>query len=288
MIRHQVMSDTTHWADRRALIAREPDAINLNAGTLSPTPLPILDAVTALRRRQAANPSDFVWRQLPPLIQAGRAALAGYLNCPSAELVMLPNITFVMNIVVSSLAEQLPAGAEILTTDHEYGAMLNCWQRAADARGWTITKLTLPYLAEDAGEIVNAFRSRITDATRVLYFSHVNCTTGLVMPVVELSRLARERGLMCVIDGAHAPGMVPVDLTAIGADYYAANCHKWMMAPAVCGFLHVAPHRRATTKPIITSWGWGYPPDEADADCRGGGSKWQWDLEFHGTVDRTP
>src|SRR4051812_11586188 len=104
------MTDENLWHARRELIAREPGTINLNAGTLSPTPLPILDAVTELRRRQAANPSDFVWRQAPPMIQAARAALAECLNCPAAELVMLPNITFGMNIVVTSLADQLPAG----------------------------------------------------------------------------------------------------------------------------------------------------------------------------------
>src|SRR4051794_4193728 len=115
------------WPALRELIARQPKTINLNAGTVSPTPLSILEAVTELRRRQAGNPSDFIWRQAPPLTRAGRAALAEYLNCLPAQLVLLPNITFAMNIIVSSLGPQLPTGSEILTTDHEYGAMMNCW-----------------------------------------------------------------------------------------------------------------------------------------------------------------
>jgi isopenicillin-N epimerase len=277
------------WSKARQLIPQPPGIINLNAGTLSPTPLPLLEAVNQLRLRQAGNPSDFVWRHGPPMLQAARETLARYLNCSAADLLLLPNITFAMNIAVASLALQLPSGAEILTTDHEYGAMMNCWQRAADERGWNIRRIKLPDLATDPAEIVEAFTREIADSTAVLYFSHVNCTTGLVMPVTELAKLARERNLICVIDGAHAPGMVPVDLQAIDADYYAANCHKWMMAPSSAGFLHVAPHRRAMTRPLITSWGWGYPPEKIDQPCVfGGGSNWQMDLEFHGTVDRTP
>src|SRR5947207_7946855 len=273
------------WQARREQIALTPGTINLNAGTLSPTPLPVLEKMFALRRQMARNPSDFLWRQTPPHITRARGALAKYLNCSPADLLLLPNITFALNIVTTSL--RLPAGSEILTTDHEYVAMMNCWLRAAAEQGWTVRVLTLPYKTEDPSELVDLFTREIGSKTRVLYFSHVNCTTGLVMPVQQLAALARQRDLLCVIDGAHAPGMVPVDLTSIGADFYAANCHKWMMAPAGAGFLHVAPHRHAMLRPIITSWGYGYKTDQAEEDSGRGGSHWQWDLEFHGSIDRT-
>jgi isopenicillin-N epimerase len=274
------------WSVRRSLVALTPDTVNLNAGTLSPTPLPVLEAMFQLRRRLAGNPSDFLWRQTPSLIERARAALASYLNCDAAGLLLLPNITFAMNLVTRSLP--LPAGCEVLTTDHEYGAMINCWQQFAAEQRVELRSVTLPYRTEDSAELVDAIAKAITAKTRVLFFSHVNASTGLVMPARELVRLARERGLISVIDGAHAPGNVPVDVRAIGADFYAGNCHKWMMAPASCGFLQVASEHRTMIRPLVTSWGWGYDPHAADEDSGHGGTRWQWDLEFHGTTDRTP
>src|SRR5688500_15113668 len=113
------------WNDRRREMILDPNSINLNAGTLSPVPKPVFEAVTELRRRQAAAPSDFCWRQTPPLIDRARKSLAKYLNCREADLLLLPNVTHANNIITRSL--KLPAGSEILTTDHEYGAMLFCW-----------------------------------------------------------------------------------------------------------------------------------------------------------------
>jgi isopenicillin-N epimerase len=275
------------WIEQRQRIHCAPGTINLNAGTLSPTPIPVLEAVTALRQQMASNPSDFVWRQTPLLLKPARQRLAEYVRCNAEDLLLLPNITFGLNIVSSSL--QIPAGAEILTTDHEYGAMMMCWRRAAERQGCTIRQVTIPYLAEEPARIVDSIAQAITPGkTRVLFFSHVNCTTGLVMPARELCELARRHGLISVIDGAHAPGMIPVDLTSIGADFYAANCHKWMMAPAAAGFLRVAPGVRSLIRPQITSWGYEYDPADESKSCSGGGSNWQWSYEFHGTVDRTP
>src|SRR5262249_40924466 len=158
------------------------------------------------------------------------------------------NITFALNIVADSL--KLEPGSEILTTDHEYGAMLACWRRAARRQNCTIRQITLPYLAEEPDWILEAVSPAITPGkARVLFFSHVNCTTGLVMPAKELAEMARKRGLICMIDGAHAPGMIPIDLNSIDADFYAANCHKWMMAPCNVGFMHVAPSAKSLIEP---------------------------------------
>jgi len=264
-----------------------PGTINLNAGTLSPTPIPVMDALTELRLRQASNPSDFVWRQTPPLIDASRQRLAQYLRCKADDLLLLENITFALNIIVDSL--KLDPGGEILTTDHEYGAMLACWRRAAKRQDCTIKQVALPYLSEEPGWILEAFSRAITPGkTKVLFFSHVNCTTGLVMPAKELAEMARKRGLICIVDGAHGPGMVPIDLDSIDADFYAANCHKWMMAPCNVGFMHVAPRAKKMIEPQITSWGYEYKPEQAGEDSGFGGNRWQWSYEFHGSVDRTP
>lgn len=270
----------------RRLVHRTTGAANLNAGTMSPTPLPVLAEVTRLRRLQAAGPSDFLWRQSPPLLEHSRGRLAEYINCRGDQLLLLSNVTWGLNVVSSSL--DLPAGSEILTTDHEYGAMDLMWRRLSERRGWRIRRVVLPYRSERPDDIVRAFESAFTRRTRLLFFSHVTSTTGLVLPAGRLCRLARRRGAMSVIDGAHAPGMVPVDLRAIGADYYAANCHKWMMAPATVGFLHVRRPLRETLQPPITSWGWGYEPRLAHKPSPWGGTRWQQCHEFHGCEDRTP
>src|SRR5437773_437991 len=123
------MRDEDFWRRARGQMMLDAGSINLNAGTLSPTPIPVFEAVTDLRRRQAANPSDFHWRQVPPLLHRSRSRLAKYLNVRDADLVLLPNVTYAVNIVLGSL--KLETGGEILTTDHEYGAMRFCLERFA-------------------------------------------------------------------------------------------------------------------------------------------------------------
>jgi isopenicillin-N epimerase len=281
------MSDDAFWLEaRRRYLQSDPDKVNLNAGTLSPTPIPVQEAVNGLRRRMIQNPSDFLWRQSPPLLDRSRARLAHYLNCRPADLLLLPNITFGVNLITSSL--RLRPGSEILTTDHEYGAMIFAWQRLAKRDGLRLRQLELPYRTEAPDEIVAAFQRAIGDETRVLFFSHVSSTTGLVLPAKQLCKLARQRGLLSVVDGAHAPGMIPLDMHDLGADFYAANCHKWLMAPAGAGFMHVAAHRKSMLAPIITSWGYDYDATKSDQDSSHGGTFWQRDMEFHGTTDRCP
>jgi len=243
--------------------------INLNAGTLSPTPKPVWNAVTRLRRMQAECPSDFLWRQTPRLLHRSRRALANYLHVTPDNLLLLPNVTFAMNLAITAL--DLPPGAEVLTTDHEYGAMMLCLRRRATERGWKLRSFKLPYTTEDPDEIVAAAKKAVRPSTRVLFFSHVTSTTGLVLPAAQLCRLVP----VTIVDGAHAAGMIPLNLSRIGADFYGGNCHKWLTAPLGCGFLHVASRFKKTLKPLVTSWGWG-------------GADWHYEMEFHGCTDRCP
>jgi isopenicillin-N epimerase len=244
--------------------------VQLNAGTLSPTPRPVFEAITRLRKMQAGAPTDFLSRQTSRLLQRSRAALAKFLHVFPEDLLLLPNVTFAMNLAITAL--RLPRGSEILTTDHEYGAMVYCLQRWAKERSWKLRQLKLPYTTEDPAEIVAAVEQAIRPATRALFFSHVTSTTGLVLPAEQLCRLARRRGIISIVDGAHAVGMAPVKLNA---DFYGANCHKWLMAPLGCGFLHVPGTFKNEMEPLITSWGWG-------------GNDWHNNMEFHGCTDRCP
>ena len=281
-----MLPDDPHWSAKRRTLFPNPTSINLNAGTLSPTPLPILEAIVRLRTRQAADPSDFLWRQSEAFLEPARTRLAEFLNASAVDLLLLPNVTHAINLAVASL--QLPSGSEILTTDHEYGAMLYCWEHYARARGWTIRQVTLPFQSEVPGDYVQTIASAIGPQTRALFFSHVTSTTGLVLPAAELCALARERGLISVIDGAHAVGMVPLNVAQIGADFYGGNCHKWLMAPLGAGFLSVRTELKGQLQPLVVSWGWIHKPEEREAPSGETGTKWQFAFEFQGCWERCP
>jgi len=276
--------DERHWGALRQTVALPADHVMLNAGSLSPTPLPVLAAVTELRKQQAAAPTDFIVRTGPARIEVTRVRLARQFNIDPLDLVLLPNVTFAINIVAQSL--NLPAGAEILTTEHEYGAMVYTWQRLAKQAGLSVRAIALPYEQNDPDAIFDAIERAIGPKTAVIFFSHVTTQIGLVMPAARICKLARDRGILSIIDGAHSPGMLPLDLAETGADFYGANGHKWMMAPAGTGFLHVQHDRRATIQPLVTSWGWGFDPAKLDERVHSGPTRWHFSLEFHGVVDR--
>lgn len=274
------------WSRHRAEVLLDPDSIYLNAGSFSPLCRSVWGELTALRAQLATSPSDFHWRTTPPLWDAARTALAQYLNFPRENLLLLPNATFGVNVVTRSLP--LRPGDEILTTDHEYGAMLYCWQRLAKSQSLSVRTCALPWPTESSDAILQSVADAMSPRTRVLFFSHVTSPTGMVLPARELCALAAEKGVLCVVDGAHAPGMIPLDLATLGADFYAGNCHKWLMGPAGSAFLAVHPRAKHLLEPLITSWGWEYPIDRAEEESGWGGSYWARNFEFHGTTDRCP
>src|SRR5579862_2387063 len=175
----RMSTDHDFWNAQRRRIYLPKDSINLNAGTLSPTPIPVMEALMRVREMQARAPSDFLWRQTPPLMARARTRLAEYVHCNPANLLLLPNVTHAINLAVQALS--LERGAEILITDHEYGAMIYTWRRWAAERGWTIREAKLPYKTEDPVEIVAAIEAAIRPSTKALFFSHVLSTTGLVL-----------------------------------------------------------------------------------------------------------
>lgn len=274
------------WQAARAKVMLDPAVTQLNAGTCSPTPLPVFERVAALRHRQAQSPTEFQWRDSWELLRRSREALAGYLRANPRDLALVENVTVGLNIILQSL--DLPAGSEILTSDHEYGSMVKLLHRLAGQRGWTVREARLPHRVETPQQIVDAFAAAVTPASKLMFFSHISSPSGLIFPAEQLVRLARDRGLISVIDGAHAPGHVDVDLAKLGADFYAANCHKWLMAPASVGFLHAGMRFKYRLRSIVSSWGHGYDPGKAEDDAHPGCTNWQFDLEFHGTSDRCP
>src|SRR5258708_33463490 len=229
-----------------------PDVANLNPGSCGPLPRVVFQEVTRLRQRFAEEPMDFLVRQAPPLLWQARERLARFLGGDARRLVFTANATAAINTVAAGL--RLAAPGEILLTDHEYGAMHWCWEWAAQLQALTIRILPLPSMAHSPAEIVSTASAAFTEHTRLFFFSHVLSPTGLVLPARELCAEARRRGILTVIDGAHAPAMIPVNLAELGCDFYAGNCHKWLLAPTGSGFLYFGPGSEERVQPLQVSW----------------------------------
>jgi len=279
------MSDA-FWADARSRMLLDPTVANLNTGSFGPWPRPVFERVTELRRRLAEEPMDFLLRQLPRLLWEARERLAAFLGGDPKRLVFTTNVTAAVNIVASSL--RLASPGEILLTDHEYGAMHWCWERAAQRQGLAVRTFPLPVLAEDPAEIVAAFRDALSERTRLAFFSHVLSPTGLLLPVKEMCQEARRRGVLTMIDGAHAPAMVSVRLDELPCDFYGGNCHKWMLAPTGAGFLYLARGSEDRLQPLQVSWGWHHDHGRLDERDEFGSTPRLRFLEFEGTRDCCP
>lgn len=274
------------WLAARSEMLLDPSIINLNTGSFGPLPRRVFDRATELRAQLAAEPTHFFVRTAPPLLWEARRRLAAFLNADPRRLVFSANVSAAVNLVAASL--RLASPGEILLTDHEYGAMHWCWERAAIRQGLTLKTFALPTMPASPAEIVAAAAAAMTPKTRLLFFSHVLSPTGLVLPAGELCALARERGVLTVVDGAHAPAMLPLDVAGVGADFYAGNCHKWLLAPTNSAFLAVAPGSEDRLQPLQVSWGYHFARERIDEPDEFGTTPRLRHLEFEGTRDPCP
>ena len=232
----------------------DPEVAFLNHGSFGACPRPVFERYQAWQRELECEPVDFLDRRLPALLAAARTVLAGYVGCSGHDLAFVPNATTGVNLAARSL--ELRPGDEVLSTDLEYGACDLAWEWVCRRAGASYVRAPIPLPLRDPSEVVDALFAAATERTRVLYFSQVTSGTGLVLPVQQIVARARELGLVTVVDGAHAPAQVPVDLAALGADYYSGNAHKWLTAPKGAGFLHVRPEHQDRVDAAIVSWGY--------------------------------
>lgn len=237
----------------RNLFLLDPRLVFLNHGSFGACPREVLAAQRRWQDEMERNPVEFLGRRSAALLRNARDALGGFVGARADDLVFVPNATTAVNVVARSL--DLQPGDEVLATDHEYGACDATWQRECAQRGAIYRRATVP-LPFDRGRFVEHVLAHAGARTRLVFASHVTSTTALVFPVAELCAAARARGLATLIDGAHAPGQVDVHLDRLGADFYAANLHKWVCAPKGCGFLHAQPQHHARLHATVTSWGY--------------------------------
>jgi len=226
----------------------------LNHGSFGACPRPVFAAYRRWQRDLERQPVEFLGRRFPALMRSAREALAAYLGTRADNLVYVPNATVGLNVVARSLA--LRPGDEVLGTDHEYGALDRTWTFVCERRGARYVRASIPVPVRSARQVADAIWAQVTPRTRVVFCSHIAAPTALIFPIRDLLRRARAAGIITVIDGAHAPGQIPVDLETLGADFYAGNCHKWMCAPKGAGFLFARPEVQAMLSPLVVSWGW--------------------------------
>jgi isopenicillin-N epimerase len=235
------------------------DITFLNHGSFGACPRPVFERYQKWQRELEEQPVEFLGRRFAPMMLEARTTLADYVKCSPDELVFVPNATTGLNTVARSLT--LQPGDEVLTTDHEYGALDRTWLSVCRARGASYVRRTIPLPVHTADEVVEWVWSGVTPRTRVLFLSHITSPTALVLPVAGLVRLAREAGITTVIDGAHAPGQIPLDLASLGADFYSGNCHKWLCAPKGSAFLFARRDVQGMIDPLVVSWGWNRDAD---------------------------
>jgi len=258
----------------RDLFLLDPDTIYLNHGSFGATPRPVFENYQRWQRELELQPTAY-FRRAPELLRASREALGALVNAPADDLVLVTNITVAINTVARSLA--LRPGDEVLSTDLEYGAMDYAWQHACALSGASYIRQHAPLPANSADEMIEAIWAGATARTKVLFISHYTSGTALRLPVEALVRRAGAQGIITVVDGAHAPGQIALDLHALGADFYAANCHKWLLAPKGCGMLYARPEAQPLLQPLIVSWGAGRR--------KAGESKFIAEQEYQGTRD---
>jgi selenocysteine lyase/cysteine desulfurase len=248
--------DTTFWRRVRSEFLLNPGYIHLNCGSIGCTPRVVLDAVTSFFWETEGQPQAHVFGgDILQRMEDVREKAAEFLGAGLGETALTRNTTEGMNAVAMSLS--LEPGDQILTTNHEHPGGMVCWEHLAERDGAEIVKIEMPAPVQDSSQILELVERRISPKTKVCSFSHVCTITGLVMPLAEISRITQQRGILLVADGAQAPGMLNVNVKALGVDTYASSSHKWMLSPKGCGLLYISEAAQDRVKPLMLRSGYG-------------------------------
>lgn len=256
----------------------DPDWVFLNHGSFGACPRVVLEEQREWRARFEAQPVRFVVRELEGALDAARERLGRFVGADPDDLVFVPNATTGVNWVLRGL--DLAPGDEIVLTNHEYNATANAVRFVAERSGAVVREVDVPFPIANEDELVERVLAAFGERARLLVTDHVTSMTGLVLPVERLVREARERGVETLVDGAHAPGMLPLDLEALGAAWYTGNCHKWLCTPKGSALLFVRRDLQASTPPLVTSHG-----RNAQRDDR---SRFRLEADWTGTCDPSP
>jgi isopenicillin-N epimerase len=257
-----------HWS-------LDPRVDFLNHGSYGATPRVVLEAQHIWRLQLEQEPLRFMVEQLEPALDAARAAVGRFVGAAPDDLALIPNATTGVNTVLRSL--RFEPGDELLTTDHEYNAVRNALDFVAARWGARVVVAPVPFPVDSPEAVVGAVLDAVTPRTRLAVLDHVTSATALVLPVAELVAALAERGIDTLIDGAHAPGMVDLDVSGLDAAYYTGNLHKWVCAPKGAAFLWVRPDHQARIRPLVISHGANSPRRDR--------SRFRLEFDWQGTSD---
>ena len=232
----------------------DPNITFLNFGSFGACPKPVFDKYQSLQRELENQPVQFFVKDGMVLLTEARKRLGEYINCHADNVVYVLNPSYAINTIAKSFP--MESGDEILTTDLEYGALDRTWDYYCERKGAKYVKQHIPLPVESKEAFINAFWKGYTENTKAIFISHITSATGLILPVEEICEEAKKRGLITIVDGAHVPGHIPLDLSQLKADIYTGACHKWMMAPKGSSFLYAVPEQQHWINPLLISWGY--------------------------------
>ncbi len=263
----------THWT-------LDPEVTFLNHGSFGAAPRVVLEEQRQWRDLLERGPVEFLApeRSLEGRLDHVRTVLSTQFGCRFDDLAFVRNATDGVNAVLRSLP--LDEENEVVITSHGYGACSNAVRYVVERMGGRVLVADLPFPVRSPGEILDAIKAATTDWTRLIVVDHVTSATGLILPIEEIVEYAHGHGIRVLVDGAHAPGMVPLNLEKIGADYYTGNLHKWICAPKAAGFLHVKEEHQHEVRPTVISHAAGTP--------RPGRSRFHAEFDWTGTFDPSP
>ena len=232
----------------------DPEIIHLNHGSFGATPKPIFDSLISWQKKLEYNPTKHLGLDIFTQLDISRDYLAQYINCHKDDIVFFPNPSTALNTVIRSLP--LKKDDEILTTNHEYGALDKTWNFICKKTGakYIRQSISIPLLSKN--DFIESFKSGITEKTKVIFFSHITSSTGLIFPAKEICKIAKEKNILCIIDGAHVPGHIDLDIKKLDPDIYTGACHKWMCSPKGTAFLYVKKELQEIMEPLVVSWGY--------------------------------
>lgn len=246
----------------------DPEVVHLNHGSFGATPIEVLEEQDRWRRAMESNPVTFMMETYQPALEEARRAVARFVGADPEGTVFVPNATYGVNSVTRSLEAVMVPGSEIVVTNHGYNACNNAVAVSAERCGAELVVVDLPFPVTGE-EITAAILDRVSEKTALVVVDHVTSPTGIIFPVADLAA-ALEPDVPLLVDGAHAPGMIGVDLASLGVSFYTANCHKWMCAPKGSGFLHVAERHRDHMSAVAISHGQngGWPGSSSEYHAR--------------------
>ena len=238
----------------KPLFSIDPEVTFLNHGSFGACPKEVFDSLIKFQKKTEYEPVKHLAHDIYQYLKESRSALSGYVNCHVDDIAYFPNPSTALNTLIRSL--DLKEGDQILTTNHEYGALDRTWRFISKKRGCEYIKLEVEIPFTDKKLIVDSFRRSINKNTKVIFLSHITSATALIFPVKEIIELAREHNILTIIDGAHVPAHIDLDIKKLDPDFYCGACHKWMCSPKGVAFLYVKREHQEMMEPLVVSWGY--------------------------------